>query len=501
MTAPEDALPRDAAGHSLADAGLAVDFPPSGAEAPDGGGGRTAGSVRLTDARRRAFAAANRACAERIDRLIAGIDALISRQLDEILHHPKVQRLEGSWRGLLWLVRVADGAKGVKIRLLNLSWAELTRDLERAVEFDQSEAFDKIYTQEFDTPGGEPFGLMIADYAPTKHPRDLDTLRALAGVVAAPHTPTVLGCAASMFGLDSFRDLTSTVDLTGLFLRPEFLGWRSLRSGTEDSRYLGIALPRVLMRLPYRPDGARADGFIYRESAHAENAGQWLWASAAYAFGATVIRSYATYGWFGDIRGAGRNLPGGGLVDELPAPWFATDRRGVGVRAPVEISLTERQERELSDLGFIPVVRARLTPYVVFQSNQSVWQPARYDKPAARANARLSSMLQQILCASRFAHYIKVLARDVIGSSSTPESCEKRLATWIAQYCLGEGDASLEMKAKYPLRAAQIDVREMPGKPGHYAVVARLQPQFQLDEIGATFSLISTVRQQQQRAA
>jgi type VI secretion system protein ImpD len=305
-----------------------------------------------------------------------------------------------------------------------------------------------------------------------------------------------------MFGIDHFRELVPTIDLSGMFQRPEFAGWRSLRSGTEDTRYLGIVFPRVLMRLPYRPDGTRADGFVYREAAHAGNAQHWLWGSAAYAFAAVTIRSFGTYGWFGDIRGAGRDRTGGGLVDDLPLPWFTTDRPGVAPRAPLETLLTERQERELSELGFIPLMPARLTSYVVFNSNQAIWQPTRYDRAAARANARLSSMLQQILCASRFAHYIKVIARDIIGATTTPETCKQRLADWIYQYTMGDSDASQEMKARYPLARSQIDIRELPAKPGHYALIARLQPQFQLDEMGATFNLISTVRQQGgQRAA
>lgn len=502
MTAPEDAVPTDTldtAGFALADAGLAtaVAQPPPPADEAAG----PPEAAGLSPQRREELWRRNREITFRIDRVIAGIDRMLSRQVDEILHHSRFQRLEASWRGILWLSRMADGIKSVKVRILNLSWRELTRDLERAVEFDQSETFDRIYTQEFDMPGGEPYGLIVADYEPSKHPKDLETLRAFAGVVAAPHAPTVMGCSPAMFGIDRFRELVPTIDLDGMFKRPEFAAWRSLRSGTEDTRYLGIVFPRVLMRLPYRPDGLRADGFVYREAAHANDAQQWLWGSAAYAFAAVCIRSFATYGWFGDIRGAGRDRIGGGVVDELPLPWFSTDRLGVAPRHPVEMTLTERQERDLSELGFIPLMTARLTSYVVFNSNQAVWQPTRYDKAAARANARLSSMLQQILCASRFAHYIKVIARDIIGAQTTPEECQKRLSDWIYYYTMGDPDASIEMKAKYPLNKSQIEIRELPAKPGHYALIARLQPQFQLDEMGATFNLISTVRQQSGKRA
>ncbi len=457
-----------------------------------------ASAASLTPADRAALFRRNRQVCARIDRLIVAIDRLLSAQVDAVLHHPRLQRLEASWRGIAWLVRLSDGLKGVKIRVLNLSWRELTRDLERAVEFDQSEAFDKIYTQEFDTPGGEPFGLIVADYEPSKHPKDMETLRAFAGVVAAPHAPTIIGCSPAMFGVDRFRELVPTIDLPGMFRRPEFTGWRSLRTGTDDTRYLGMALPRILIRLPYRPDGSRADGFVYRETVHAENAAHWLWGTAAYGFAAVVIRSFGTYAWFGDIRGAGRDLSGGGMVDSLPLPWFHTDRPGVATRPPVETFLTERQERELSELGFIPVMTARLTSYIVFNSNQAVWQPTKYDRSAARANAKLSSMLQQILCASRFAHYIKVIARDIIGATATPDTCRERLSAWLLDYTMGGGgDSSMELKLRYPLQSSHIDVRELPDKPGHYALIARLQPQFQLDEMGATFNLISTVRQAQ----
>jgi type VI secretion system protein ImpD len=463
---------------------------------------RTAAATVLTPLRREELWRRNREITWQIDRLIAGIDRTLSAQVDEILHHPRFQRLEASWRGVQWLCRMADGIKAIKTKVWNISWRDLGRDLERAIEFDQSEAFRRVYTEEFDQPGGEPFGLIVADYEPSKHPKDLETLRALAGVVAAPHTPTVLGCSPALFGIDRFRELVPTIDLDGMFKRPEFAAWRSLRGQTEDTRYMGIVFPRVVMRLPYRPDGSRADGFVYREQAHADEARHWLWGSAAYAFAAVCIRSFATHAWFGDIRGAGRDRPGGGLVEELPLPWFSTDRPGVAPRYPVETLLTERQERELSEHGFIPLMTARLTSYVVFNSNQSLWLPTKYDKAAARANARLSSMLQQIMCASRFAHYIKVMIRDKIGSSMTAAECQKYLNDWLYNYTDSDPDAGVDRRAKAPLAKAQVEVKDLPGKPGHYALIARLQPQYQLDEMGATFNLISTVRERAgQRAA
>ncbi|MCC7427678.1 MAG: type VI secretion system contractile sheath large subunit [Alphaproteobacteria bacterium] len=436
--------------------------------------------------RRRRFAIA----ATRADRVIAMIDRILARQVNEIIHHPRFQKLEASWRGLQWLVAQSDGARDVVVRVMNMSWAEVARDFDRALEFDQSQLFQKIYTEEFDTPGGTPYGLLICDYEVSQHPRDVAALRSLAGVAAASFAPAILSASPRLFQIEHFRALLPHLDLAGLFRRPDYTAWNSLRK-MDDSRFLGITLPRVVMRLPYKADGTRRDGFVFDEHHWQDEGAGWLWGSAAWAFGAIVIRSFSTYGWFGDLRGTQRDRAASGLVNALPTPYFETDRPGVAIRHPVEMQITERQERELSELGFIPLQAARMTPYLVFHSNQSVQMPQRYDRPAARANAKLSSMLQQIFCAARFAHFLKVIVRDKVGSFLTAREIEMQLQNWLTSYCMANDSASLETKALYPLRDGRVEVRELPGKPGHYACVAHLQPQFQLDEVSTVFRLVT----------
>lgn len=423
-----------------------------------------------------------------IDRLIAAIDRLLSAQVDAIIHDPRFQRLEASWRGVAWLISLAEGTREIKVFVLTISWSAIVRDFERAIEFDQSSLFDKIYTQCFDMPGGEPFGLIVADFEPSHHPRDVATLRQLAVVAAAAFSPIVLGCPPRLFELERFSRLGPHMDFTFTFNKTEYRGWQSMRK-IEDSRFLGMVLPPVLMRLPYACDGTRADGFVYRESVEAPDGADYLWGSGAFAFAGVTIRSFATYGWLADLRGVHGDGTGGGLVDRLPAPFYATDRPGIALRSPLEVAIAEQHERELAELGFIPIVPARLTPFLVFHSNQSLHQPPRYDRAVARANAKLSAMLQQVLCASRFAHYLKVMMRNKIGSFATAAECETTLQRWITQYCMANDDASEESKAAYPLREALIEVREIPGKPGSYAGTFHLLPQFQLDEMTGSIKL------------
>lgn len=423
---------------------------------------------------------------------IAHIDALLSRQVDAIIHHPRFQRLEATWRGLAWLVDRMDGMRGVKLRILNLTWAELVRDLERASEFDQSQIFARVYTDEFDMPGGEPYGIIVADYEVSASPRDVATLRGLADVAAAAFTPILLSASPRLLGLDTFAQLSANLDLVGLFQGTEYTAWRSLR-GREDARFLGITLPRVLLRLPWRADGSRRDGFLYEEDASAPDGSEWLWGHAGLVLAATVLRSYGQWGWFADLRGVRTDAEGGGLVTSTPAAWFATDRPGIAGRLAVELALSERHERELAELGFVPAHPPRLAHGVVFHSNQSLHRPPHYDRAAARANAKLSSMLQHALCAARFAHYVKVMARDKIGSFQTAEAIERGLNDWLLGYSMNNDAAPLATKAKYPLKEGRAEVREQPGKPGHFNAVVHLQPQFQLDEVAAIFRLVTTV--------
>jgi type VI secretion system ImpC/EvpB family protein len=436
----------------------------------------------------------------RLAQSVAEIDQLISDQLNAVLHHPRFQRLEASWRGLQMLVDAVAaerlrGSTNIMIRMLNVSWREIHRDFERAIEFDSSQLFKKIYEDEFGTAGGIPFGVMIGDYE--IHPRptpdhpfdDMSILGNLAGVAAAAFCPFVCGASPTMFGVDQFSELEHTKDLARGFDLTEFVRWRSLRR-TEDARFLGLALPRVLLRAPYSQDAT--EGFCFSEDSSGRTTERYLWGNAAFAWATVLIRTFADCGWLADIRGTDRNREGGGLVTSLPSIGFGTDRPGVASRISTDLVVTDRQESELARLGFLPLCHCYDTPYSAFYSSQSVQEPAKYDDPEATANANLSSMLQYILCVSRFAHYLKVLARDEIGSVTEPSDLQDRLDRWIKQYVTPDQNAKLESKAKRPLRQAEVSVTRDPEKPGTYQLVFRLLPHYQLDDLSVSIRLQTT---------
>lgn len=429
-------------------------------------------------------------------RHISEIDELINNQLNAILHHPRFQRLEAAWRGIMYLVNQAEaeGEAAVKIRVLDVSWTELERDFERSTEFDQSQLFRKIYDQEFGTPGGEPYGALIGDYE--LHPRpssthphdDVGILQSISQVAAAAFCPFITGVSPAMFGLDSFSTLEQRLNHAKTLEQTEYLKWRAFRD-TEDARFVGLALPRVLMREPYTDDGTRIDGFTFREQVAGPDHSKYLWGNAAFAFGAVLIRAFSRGGWFADIRGVQRGIDGGGLVTGLPVHSFGTDRRGVAMKSSTDVTVTDELEKELADLGFIPLCDCKDTEYSAFYSNQSAQKPKRYDRPAATTNAKISTMLQYMMCVSRFAHYLKVLGRDKTGSFAEAAELEAELQRWIVKYVAADSHASPEVKARYPLRAAQVSVRSQPGKPGSFQCVMQLAPHYELDELAASVRL------------
>lgn len=439
-----------------------------------------------------------------LDRDIAALDGLLSDQVDAILHHPRVQALEAAWRGLRYLAEQADGCEQVVLRLLPCRWTEIARDLERAIEFDQSALFDKIYNQEFGMPGGKPFGLLVILHAvqhrPTRdHPHDdVSVLKALSQVAAAAFAPAILSARPALLGLEDFAELAQPIDIARPFGGAEYARWRSFQA-TEDSRFVGICLPRILLREPWRDDGTRVDGFRYAEGRHGPRAQDYLWGHAGFAFAAVVIRAFDAYGWFADIRGGRRDEIAGGLVTGLPTPSFRTDAPGLVLRPSLEVSIADRQENVLTDLGLIPLLPARFTRFSVFYGNASARAMDPMETLVATMNHRLSAMLQYILCVSRFSHFIKVIGRDRVGSFSTPEECEKVLQDWLMSYCLGNDDASLEQKARYPLREASVRVREQPGKPGSYTCVTHLKPHFQLDQVVTSFRLTTELAPPERR--
>lgn len=430
---------------------------------------------------------------------IAQIDEIVNEQLNAIIHHPRLQKLESSWRGVEYLVNQAGRApdSGAKVRMLSITWKEVSRDVtDSSKEWDQSELFKKIYEDEFGTPGGEPFGIIIGDYeihpAPSKdHPyRDIDVLESLAEIGAASFCPIICGTHPSMFGIDDFGTLEQTKDLAAGFREKEFVNWNALRS-QDSARYVGLALPRVLMRESY--DLEIGNGLIFREDTTDPTGANMLWGNAAYAYAEVVLRCYANYGWLADIRGTERDVEGGGLVTGLPVEYFATDSRGVAPKCSTDVVITDQRESELAALGFLPLCHCHDTEYSAFYSSASIQQPKFYGaESVATVNAKISAMIQYVLCSSRFAHYLKVMARDRVGSVSDAEEMQRVLYRWVSGY-LSEPDAKPESKARRPLRDAQVNVTEDPGNPGTYICVFNLWPHYQLDDLAASLHLRTTV--------
>ncbi len=421
-----------------------------------------------------------------INARIAQIDHLLSIQLNEILHHPSFQKLEATWRGLKYLLDQSETSTHLRIRILNASKKELLRDLQRAPEFDQSATFKKIYEEEFGVFGGEPIGAVIGDYEFGKHPEDIELLEKMSQVAAAAHAPFLTAAAPELLNMESFTALDQPRDLAKIFETTEYAKWKSFRQ-SEDSRYVGLCLPHVLGRLPYGKDTAPVDAFNYEEAVDGTDHSKYLWSNAAYALGARLTQSFATYGWCASIRG----VEGGGLVEGLPAHSFRTDEGDVALKCPTEIAITDRREKELADLGLIPLVHCKGTDYAAFFSVQSVQKPKMYDKESANANARLSAQLPYILAVARFAHYMKTIMRDKIGSFMSRSDCERFLNRWIMQYVTEDDNAAAATKAQYPLREARVDVVEVAGKPGVYRAVAFLRPHFQLDELTVSLRLVA----------
>ncbi|MGF1725740.1 type VI secretion system contractile sheath large subunit [Photobacterium nomapromontoriensis] len=431
-------------------------------------------------------------------RSIQGIDEKINEQVNSILHHDSFQKLEASWRGLFFLsdqMAEFDSELACKIKVLNLSWEEISRDIGRAIEFDQSDLFGLVYNNELNMPGGEPFGLLIGDYyishksKPGVKYNDIDTLRGICNTAAAAFAPFVTGTDASLFGVDHYSDLASVTDIQAQFSQIEYHNWRSLRD-LEDSRFLGLTLPHILMREPYPQDGSRKEGFYFKEKIN-EPRTDHLWGNAAYGFATVALKAFSESGWFSQIRGIQPGQLKRGLVFNLPSSMFFPSRRVPQAKSSVDLQIGDKLEKQLSDSGFIPVSPVPYSEHLVFFSNASVNIPKHYDLLGAQVNARLSSMLQYILCVSRFAHYIKVMGRDKVGVYTTAESIEREFQRWILNYTTASEDASDAVRSRYPLSEARIQVKEKPGQPGHYYSIIHLRPHFQLDQMVSSIRLIT----------
>lgn len=422
-----------------------------------------------------------------LDARVAEIDRIISEQLSEILHAKEFQQLESSWRGLHYLCQQTSTGSQLKIKVFNSPKKDLVKDFKSAIDFDQSALFKKVYEEEFGTFGGAPFGTLIGDYSIGRQPEDMYFVEQMSHVAAASHAPFISAASEDMFGLESFTDLGKPRDMAKIFDTVEYAKWKSFRDG-EDSRYVGLTLPRFLGRLPYNPkDGTTVEGFNFVEEVEATNHDKYLWCNAAYAMGARLTKAFEDFGWCAAIRG----VEGGGLVEDLPTHTFRTDDGEVALKCPTEIAITDRREKELSDLGFIPLVHCKNTDYAAFFGAQSAQKAKKYNTDSANANAVLSSQLQYIFAVSRIAHYLKAMMREKIGSFASAGNVEDFLNRWIAQYVLLDDNAGQEAKAQYPLREASIQVSEVPGKPGVYRAVAFLRPHFQLDELSVSLRLVA----------
>ncbi len=433
-----------------------------------------------------------------LQRAVAQIDSLIIRQLNHIIHNPKFQDLERAWRSLFDLVCFATGRKQVKIRLLDISWAEITKDVNRSIEFDQSQLFQKIYSEEYDYPGGEPYGVIILDFEISHKPferhrfNDISTLEHLAEIASAAFSPMLINAAPQLFELDNFERLAYPINLRQIFAESDYIAWNRLREH-PDTRFLGITLPRIILRRPYNLEVSPHGGILFSEKSSMEKEDNYLWGFANFALGKVLIREFSEVGWFSHIRGLLRDHQAGGVVDSLVTDRYTTDAKFIAFKPVVEVVFSDERERALSDLGFIPLCQCYDVPMAVFYSTPSLHLPKVYTEKNANNNAKLSSMLQHVLCGSRFAHYIKVMTRDMIGSIKRADECQRHLQRWLSQYVTSQEDSDWYMQARYPLREASVEVKEIPDKPGSYWTAIYLRPHYQADRLVSQLHLATEV--------
>lgn len=419
---------------------------------------------------------------------IAAIDQKLTAQVNEILHQPEYQRLEGTWRGLQYLVSNSETGTTLQIRVLNATKDEIRKDLENAVEFDMSETFKKVYEEEYGILGGNPYGMLMADYEyDVRRSPDVKMLQNLAGVAAAAHAPLVSNISPKSFNMDRYSDLANPRDLAKIFMGVEYAPWTSFREG-EDSRYVALTLPRVLARLPYGEQFNPIKEFNFEEAVDGTDHDKYQWMGSAWTYAARITDSFSKYGWLAKTRG----VEGGGKVEGLPVHTFPTDEGDVAMKCPTEVGITDRREKELSDLGFLPLIHCKGKDFAAFMGAQSCQKPKKYDRDNATANAALSAKFNQLLCVSRFAHFLKVMVRNRIGSFMERDQMERWLNRWINNYVIpNPEDVGDDEKAKKPLAWAKIEVQDVPGAPGMYRAKAFMRPHFQLEGLDISLRLVA----------
>ncbi len=422
-----------------------------------------------------------------INARIAAIDATISKQLNAIMHAPEFQKLEAAWRGLHQLVMNTETGDNMKVRVLNISKKDLLRDFQSSAEFTESALWKKVYEYEFGLYGGDPYGALVGDFEFGRSPQDIELLEQISHVAAAAHAPFISAASPEMFGMDSFTQMPDPRDIAKIFDKsnPENTKWLSLRD-SEDARFLALTMPHVLGRLPYGRSTVPVDAFDFEEEMDGSH-DNYLWGNAAYAFTQRLTEAFSRHHWCVAIRGP----EGGGLVEGLPVHVFKTREGDVGAKCPTEVLIPDTREKELSDLGFIPLIHCKNTDYAAFFGANSVQKPKAYHDPAANANADLSRRIQYLMATSRIAHYLKAICRDKVGSFASRSQVQTFLNGWINNYVLDQDDATQEQKAKYPLREARIEVTEDKAHPGSYRAVALLRPHFQLEELNVSLRLVA----------
>jgi type VI secretion system protein ImpC len=429
-----------------------------------------------------------------IEAIIAELDRKLTEQVNQILHHEDFQSLEGSWRGLHHLVNNTETDETLKIRVLNISKKDLGKTLKKfkGTAWDQSPLFKKIYEEEFGSPGGEPYGCLIGDYHFDHTAPDVEILSGMAQVAGAAHAPFIAGSDPKVMNMDSWQELSNPRDLTKIFGSPEYASWRSLRE-SEDSKYIGLAMPRFLSRIPYGANTNPVDEFAFEEDTEGSDHNKYTWSNSAYAMGVNITRAFKQYGWCTTIRG----VESGGMVEGLPVHTFPTDDGGVDMKCPTEIAITDRREAELAKNGFMPLSHWKNTDYAVFVGAQSLHKPAEYDDPDATANANLGARLPYLFATTRFAHYLKCIVRDKVGSFKERADMEKWLNNWIMQYVEPDpSNATEDAKARRPLAAAEVVVEEVEGNPGYYSSKFFLRPHYQLEGLSVSLRLVSKLPSQ-----
>jgi type VI secretion system protein ImpC len=423
-----------------------------------------------------------------VEAIIAEIDRKMSQQLNLILHHEEFKTLEGAWRGLHHLVHNTETDEKLKIRFLNISKKELGRTIRsfKGAAWDQSPLFKKIYEEEFGTPGGQPYGVLIGDYHFDHSPPDVEILNGMGQIAAASHAPFISGAAPSLMNMDSWQELSNPRDLTKIFQTPEYYPWRSLRD-SENSRYIGLAMPRVLARLPYDPKNNPVEEFAFEEETASGDHSKYCWSNSAYAMATNITRAFKMHGWCSRIRG----VESGGMVEGLPFHTFPTDDGGIDIKCPTEIAITDRREAELAKAGLMPLSHWKNTDYAVFVGAQSAQKPTEYEDPDATANANLAARLPYLFAVCRFAHYLKCIVRDKIGSFKERVDMERWLNDWITRYVTADATASEKTKCEYPLAAAEVMVQEVEGNPGYYTSQFYLRPHFQLEGLTVSLRLVT----------